>query len=202
MKRILLTILVFQSYLLVAQTNDVNQIKADFKSFNHAMQTLDFEHFLDMTYPPVFEIYDREVFKEAIKEALEGNEEIRVEIVEMDESDYIISEVFDMNSPTTKYAFISYPTRMKMTFAEQTFDAEMQEMMALMMETDIMKINFINSNTLLMDQKTLMIAINDSKTNRQWKYLNYDSEMEMSDLIPEKVIEDAIAFFQAYLNEN
>lgn len=202
MKRILLTILVFQSYFIVAQTNDDNQIMADFKSFNQAIQSLDFEHFLDMTYPPVFEIYDREVFKEALKEALGGNDEIKVEMIELDERDYSISQVFDLNSPITKYAFISYPTRMKMTFTDQVFDEEMQEMMALMMETDIMKINFISSNTLLMDQKTLMIAINDSKTNRQWKYLNYDSEMEMSNLLPEKVIEDAIAFFQAYLNQN
>jgi hypothetical protein len=201
MKHFFITLLVLQSLIVVGQ-NDTNRIKADFKAFTIAMEKLNFEHFMDMTYPPVFEIYDREEFKQSMQEAFEGNDEMRLEFVELSDTDAKLSQVFELSNPKTKYAFITYPTKMKMTFLNQSFDEDMKQMMIMMMQSEMMKIEFLNSNTLMMDQKSMMIAINDAKTKKKWKYLNYDTEMDMSDLIPEKIINDANNYYQAYLNGN
>lgn len=202
MKKIIFTLLFFQSIFTVAQSSDVNQIKADSKAFFKALETLDYEHFMEMTYPSVFEVYDKETFKASMKEAFQGNEEIRLEFVDLSDTEVSISRVYELDNPKTKYAFVTYPTKMKMIFHNQTFDESMQEMMKMMMETDLMKIEFLNNNTLLMNQKSMMIAVFDSKTNSKWKYLNFETEMDMDAFLPEKVIKDANNHFQAYLNGN
>lgn len=202
MKHLLVILLCVQSLFVVGQ-NDAKRITDDSRAFMQALESGDYEHFLDMTYPQVFEIYERGVFLETLKDAMEGNTELKMEFLNTPNTVFDISEIYILNEPKAKYAFVTYPISMKLTFLNESFDKEIQDMMKMMMETEFMEIDFLNENTLLMKQKSMMIAINDEKTNNKWKYLNYDpTEFEFYNILPEELVNKAKSYYEFYLSGN
>jgi hypothetical protein len=202
MKHIIIVFLFLQSLFLVGQ-NDAKSIADDSRAFMLAMEAGNYEYFLDIAYPGIFEVYEREVFLEVLKEAMEGNTEVKMEFLNTASTVFDISEIYSLKSPKTKYAFITYPTSMKLTFLNESFDEEMQEMMRMMMQTEYIKIEFLNENTLLVNQKSMLIAINDNKTKQTWKYVNFDpAEFDLLNILPVEMINKAKPHYKAYLSGN
>lgn len=162
------------SFAVTAQQKDKEQILKDSKSFLVALENKDYDHFLDLMYPTIFEFIDEKTFLELIKNVYEGNDGFKVEIIDSEKIKFNASEIFT-DIPDTKYAFVNYPTKMKMTFINDSFEGEEEKkMMANMMEMQGMKIEFIDGKTMLLEMQSMTIAINDKATNNQWKYLNHD----------------------------
>jgi len=196
----ILIILLFAQSLFVVGQNDTKNIADDSRAFMQALEEGNYKYFLDIAYPGIFEVYEREVFLEALKEAMEGNAEVKTELLNIENTVFDISEIYSLKRPKTKYAFVTYPTSMEVTFLNESFDEDMQEMMIMMMQTEYMKIEFLNENTLLMNQKSMLIAINDAKTNQTWKYINYDpAEFELLNILPVELINKAKSHYEAYL---
>lgn len=164
------------SFAVTAQQNDTEQILKDSKSFIAALENRDYNHFLDLMYPTIFEYINKETFLELIKGVYEGNNEYSVEITDVDKIKFTPSEIFT-ELPETKYAFVSYPLSMKMTFQNESFkDEEEKQMMKGLMEMQGMKVDFISDNSLKIEMHSMTIAINDKATGNTWKYLNHEED--------------------------
>jgi hypothetical protein len=202
MKHIIIVFLFVQSLFVLGQ-NDAKSIAEDSRAFMHALEEGNYEYFLDIAYPGIFEVYERDVFLEALKEAMEGNAEIKTELLNTESTVFDISEIYSLKRPKTKYAFVTYPTSMKVIFLNESFDEDMQEIMKIMMQTEYMKIEFLNENSILVNQKSMLIAINNNKTKQTWKYINYDpAEFELLNILPVELINKAKTHYKAYLSGN
>ncbi|SMC52910.1 hypothetical protein [Moheibacter sediminis] len=164
------------SFAVTAQQKDKEQILKDSKSFITALEKKDYNHFLDLMYPTIFEYVNKEKFLELIKSVYEGNDEYSIEIIDAEKIKFTASDVFT-DVPETKYAFVSYPLSMKMIFLDQSFkDEEEKKMMKGLMELQGMKVEFINDNTIKIEMQSMTIAINDKVTGNKWKYLNHEED--------------------------
>lgn len=175
MKKFITLIILLLSLNVIAQNTkkELNEIAT--KMFVD-MNNRDFDAIIDMTYPKVFELASKDQMKALFKSFFEGNSEFSVEIPHI-EPKFKVSEVFNKESDSISYAFISYDLRMKMTFKNQEFEEEQQKMMISMMSAKGMDVKFITKNTLDMNMlDRITVLIKDNYTNNKWAMLNYDPD--------------------------
>ena len=201
MKKILLAFLIFSFATLWSQKSDQSIIREDTSQFMTKFQNKDYDGILDMTHPAIFEKFDKETLKSLFQKMLEDNEEFQMEIIDTDKITFEISEV--MKTKDTKYAFVTHPMKMKMTFKNQKFDDSQKEMMVNMMEVQGMKTKFLNENFLEMSKQSMMIAMNDASTKNQWKYLNYDETNPLYvSVVPVEIMKKAKNYYADFLIKN
>ena len=164
-------------------------------------QNKDYDGILEMTHPAIFEKFDKETMKGLFQKMLEDNEEFQIEIIDTDKLTFEVSEVSKIRD--TKYAFVTHPIKMKMTFKNQKFDDSQKEMMVNMMEVQGMKTKFLNENSLEMSKQSMMIAMNDASTKNQWKYLNYDETNPLYvSVVPVEIMKKAKSYYADFLIKN
>lgn len=99
-----------------------------------------------------------------------------------------------------KYAFVTYPMKMKMTFLKEKFDAEKKTAMIGMMEVQGMKAKFLDDSTVEISKESMIVAINDKSTGNVWKYMNYDETNPFfASVIPVEVLKKAKEYYADFL---
>lgn len=152
----------------------------------------DYNALLDMTYPKLFEIVPKKAMLPVITSMLEGNEEYVIKMPN-ETPNYEISKVFNDSINNTEFAFLSYDLKMNMTFKNQEFDEETQEMMIKMMTVQGMDVTFISKNSLdAIIKNSMTVFIKDDSTAGDWYMMNYDGESPLTfQLLTTKIIEKA-----------
>lgn len=184
-----------------SQKSDQSVIKDDTSQFMIKFQKKDYDGILEMTHPAIFEKFDKKTLKGLFQKMLEDNEEFQIEIIDADKISFEVSEV--SKSKDTKYAFVTHPMKMKMTFKNQKFDDSQKEMMVNMMEVQGLKAKFLSENSLEMSKQSMMIAMNDASTKNQWKYLNYDETNPLYvSVVPVEIMKKAKSYYADFLIKN
>ncbi|SMC92843.1 hypothetical protein SAMN02787074_3861 [Chryseobacterium sp. YR221] len=150
---------------------------------------------LNMTHPAIFEKIDKKSMIDGFKKMFEKNDEFEIEMVDTDQTRFNVSDIFT-TTDNTKYAFSSYPMKMKMTFLKEKFDEDKKKMVLGMMEAQGMKAQFINDTTLEMSKQSMILALNDKTTSNTWKYLNYDEANPLYvSIVPVEVMKKAKEYY-------
>ena len=201
MRKILFILVLVLSNMLWSQKSDSEIINEDTKAFMTKFQNNDFDGILDMTHPAIFEKVDKKDLKALFQKMLEENEDFKMEIINQKDITFETSKVFVDGK--TKYAFITHPLNMKMTFKNQQFDESQKEMMLTMMAAQGLKAKFISENSLEINKQSMMIAMNDSATKNQWKYLNFDESNPMyASVVPAEIMKKAKSYYADFLIKN
>lgn len=198
MKKIIFLLLFIVSGAFFSQNSDQKTIKEDIKSFYTSFGQKNYDKILDLTYPALFEKFDKNILKQAFKMAFEGNEDIKMELLDVNsDSDYIVSEIYNSKeNEKQRYAFVSYPFQMKMAFVGKKFDEENKKMIISMMLVKGVNTEFLNDNTIKISKIGMAIAINDKVTNYIWKYINHDEENPIYvSIVPLEIIKNAKDYY-------
>lgn len=199
MKKLILAFTLLFSVVCFAQSAEQKKILEDAQSFMVSFEKKDYGKILEMSHPMLLEKFDREMLISAFKTILEGNEEFSIDIKKPAASSYSVSEIFQTKDGS-RYAFISFPMSMDMTFHNQSFDAEGKQMMINMMEVQGMKTRFIDDNSVNMQKLSLTIALNDKSTGNKWKYVNHDEDSPMYTMVmPVEIIKKAKSYYSDLL---
>lgn len=195
MKKLFFLFLFVLSGVLWAQSPDQKKILEDSQSFMSLFQKKDYDGMLNITHPAIFEKVDRAMLTDSFKKMFEKNDEFQLEMVDSDKSTFEVSDIFTTEE-NTKYAFTTYPMKMRMTFLKETFDEDKKQMMLGMMEAQGMKAKFLNDTTVEMSKESMILALNDKSTGNTWKYLNYDEANPLYvSIVPVEVMKKAKEYY-------
>lgn len=199
MKKLFLSFLLICSVFMMAQSADEKKILEDSQSFMTLLENKDYDRMLDMTHPGIFEKMDKNTLSNSFKAMLEGNDEFKIEIINADKNAFSVSQIFKTGDDV-KYAFVTYPMKMKMSFLKEKFDEDKKKMMLEMMEMQGMKAQFINDSALEMSKESMIIALNDKVTKGSWKYLNYDEANPLYvSVVPAEIMTKAKEYYADFL---
>lgn len=201
----LLICFLFLGINVFSQNNQKTQKHLDsltLKMFND-MNNRDYDAILEMTHPKVFEIAPKESLKTVFKSMFEGTEEFSIDIPKTI-PEYKISEVYNNEKDSLKYAFVSYDMNMNMTFHKQSFDDASKEMMIPMMEAKGIDVTFISENSMNMFMKNrITIMVKDNHTNNKWVMVNYDADSPLFyQIVPTSLLESAKEYNQNLMLES
>lgn len=189
--------IIFSSFFL-AQTSDQKKIFEDAVGFMKYTESKDYDKILDLTHPALFEKMDREIIKNSFKAIFEGNDDFSLQLLTKEAEGFEVSEVYKQGN--TKYAFVTHPTHIIMSFKNKISDPTHQKMMVDMMEAQGMKAKFINDSSIEMTKQSMMLALNDASTKNTWKYLNYDeSNYLYLSIVPEEIMKKAKSYYADFL---
>ncbi|MCQ9634593.1 hypothetical protein MP477_06450 [Chryseobacterium sp. WG23] len=195
MKKLIYIFLFLCSGFLWAQSADQKKILEDSRSFISLFQKKDYDGMVNMTHPAIFEKIDKQTMIDGFKKMFEKNDEFEIEMVDTDQTTFNVSDIFT-TADNTKYAFSSYPMKMKMTFLKEKFDDDKKKMVLGMMEAQGMEAKFINDTTLEMSKQSMILALNDKTTSNTWKYLNYDEANPLYvSIVPVEVMKKAKEYY-------
>lgn len=160
----------------------------------------DYDRILEMSHPMLLEKFDREFLISSFKTIFEENDEFSVTIKNVDPENFQVSEIFRTDDASSQYAFVSFPMDMDMKFKKQTFDEDSRKMMISMLEVQGMTAKFISDNTVNIKKLALTVALKDSSTANQWRYMNHDENNPMYvTVIPVEVIRKAKGYYSDLL---
>lgn len=198
MKKITLFLAFFLSVFILAQSDEQKKIYADATSFMKYIESGNFDAILDLTLPALFEKMDRAVVKQSFESLSEENDEFSMQILTNSLDGFEVSEIF--KDADTKYAFVTHPTHIKMTFKNREFGDEEKKMMINMMVAQGAKVVFTDKSTIEMTKDSMMIALNDKSTKNQWKYLNYDNTNPLYvSVVPVEIMKKAKEYYADFL---
>lgn len=199
MKKLLFAFLLVYSGFILAQNADQKKILEDSQSFMAMFQKRDYDGMLDLTHPGIFEKVDRKTMASTFKNILEGNDEFKIEIIDPDKNTFSVSDIFT-TTENTKYAFTTYPMKMKMTFLKEKLDDAKKNVVISMMAQQGMHAKFLDDSSLEMSNQAMIIALNDKVTGKTWKYLNYDEANPLYvSVVPVEVMKKAKEYYADFL---
>lgn len=201
MKKILLIIAcLVVGFTSVAQGSELDVLANDmFEKTNQR----DFDALIGMTYPAVFDLVPKDTMVTMFKSMFEGNDEMSIDLPEQ-KPEYTLTDTFKSEDSKTEYTFMNYDMEMSMTFKNQEFDKEGQEMMVNMMKVQGMDASFENPSKVNVNAPDrLVIFLKDEKTNGEWKMVNYDPNSPLFvQILPVEIIEKAKNHHQAIMLES
>lgn len=201
MKKILLIIAcLVVGFTSVAQGSELDVLANDmFEKTNQR----DFDALIGMTYPAVFDLVPKDTMVTMFKSMFEGNDEMSIDLPEQ-KPEYTLTDTFKSEDSKTEYTFMNYDMEMSMTFKNQEFDKEGQEMMVNMMKVQRMDASFENPSKVNVNAPDrLVIFLKDEKTNGEWKMVNYDPNSPLFvQILPVEIIEKAKNHHQAIMLES
>ncbi|CAH8282076.1 hypothetical protein EV196_11043 [Mariniflexile fucanivorans] len=162
----------------------------------------DFDALLQMTHPKVFEILPKEDMKNFLKSMFEGTEELSIDMPKIIPN-YKLSEIYNIEKDTLKFAFVSYDMNFKMTFNNQEFDDDAKEMMLPIMEAQGMEVEFLSNKTMsVLVKDSLTIILKDNNTNNEWVMANYNPDSPFFyQIMPSALMEKAKEYKQNLMLE-
>jgi len=188
------------SVFLNAQ-NDKDIILQDTKTIVQATLDKDYDKILDLTHPEAFNVVSRDMMKTSFTSLLEGNEEMKIELLKTQD---LVINVSDINktSDNTSYAFAAYPLEMKMIMSGAGFEKDQQEMMKNIFAMQGFEAEFLSENTVKLKKRSVSVAIKNKQTENKWRYLNCDETNYLyNSLIPEEIRTKAKEFQQDLKNK-
>ncbi|NRA92888.1 MAG: hypothetical protein HRU26_09445 [Psychroserpens sp.] len=184
----------------VAQVSELDVLANDmFEKTNQR----DFDALMDMTYPAVFDLVPKDMMVTMFKSMFEGTDDMSIDLPEQT-PEYTLTDTFKSEDSKTEYAFMNYDMEMSMTFKNQEFDKDGQEMMVNMMKVQGMDASFQNPSKVNVNAPDrLVIFLKDEKTNGEWKMVNYDPNSPLFvQILPVEIIEMAKSHHQAIMLES
>jgi hypothetical protein len=183
MKKIL-TLLLF-----VTISNSFSQTMESLKTATQKMYQssidMKFNDIMDLTYPKVFEIVDRETLSAAMQSMFDS-EMMRITLTDLKPT-FAYSEIKDVDGK--KFSVIRYRNGMKMAL-----EGETDEQMASMMEEGLKSTPQFDkvvydkaTNTFTVEGNAVMIAVADDTTKNQWTFVNYDDDKLFALIFDEKI---------------
>lgn len=201
MKTLLFFCSLFLSVTFYAQNSDQKQILSDSKALVEYMQMRDYDKMLDLTHPEMLKKFKKEDIVTLLKTTLEGNGLFKIELDAVPDSQIRVSEIFTSGNGG-RYAFVTYPISMKMTFAEQKFDAEQKNLMSSMMAAEGLEVTFLNDQSLLTKTTSLSVALKDKTTGNKWKYVNQNAKNPLYNSIVSAEIREKAAEYREIASKN
>lgn len=187
MKKLIFLFGLLFSVSFYAQNADQQSILKDAKSFVHLTKDKNYDAVLDLTYPLIFEKFKREDLAKVFKQMMDGADDFKIEFLLEEKDPFEVSEISKDNQGT-EYAFVTYPSRFQMKFLKEAFDKEGQNLMISVMELQGMKAQFVDDKTVLIQKQGMMVALKDKITKGTWKYLNFDEDNKLGEMLLSKEI--------------
>ncbi|GGI57427.1 hypothetical protein [Winogradskyella haliclonae] len=161
-----------------------------------------FEALLNMTYPKIYDMVPKETMKNMFVSMFEGTDEMSIDLPKLD-PEYTLSETFTDEDSKTDYAFLTYDMSMSMTFKQESFDKEGQDLMVKMFKVQGMDATFeTDSKVNVSAPNRMVIFLNNETSNNKWTMLNYDANSPIFvDLLPVGVIEKSKDYHQSIMLE-
>jgi hypothetical protein len=169
MKKITLFFFLFSIQFNFAQT--IQTIQTDFESMISFTRKNQIDKVIDMTYPRFVKVFGKEGLTGLANGMLTGMG---------------IKTIYEENPINLKMSKISKLKDGSICMGEYDnsmileFNDEKMVDFFVMGNSKEQKVEKINSKKIRMSGKAYLLAINDSYTNKTWKYLNYTSELAKS----------------------
>ncbi len=155
-------------------STDMGMLKAATEKMYTASYNLDLNTVMDLTYPKVFDIVDRETLLTAMKEMFQ-NETMTISF-NYPKADFAYSDITTIDNK--KFSIIRYKSSMKMTL-NQDFGPEGVQAMTdgLKSSGKFKTVNYdAKTNSLLVEGDAIMIGVSDASTKNLWTFVNYDDD--------------------------
>ncbi|WP_313808064.1 hypothetical protein [Flavobacterium sp.] len=172
MRILLLSIITLTSVLLNAQIP--KNLERDAKKVYDATYNMDFNTILDYTYPKIFDIVDRNTMYETLDKTFQ-NDEFSIRFVNPT-ANFKYSDIKTIGNQ--KFCLISYNNALRMKF-EEPLDEETVSIMTEAFQSSMKnyKITYEKErNGFLLEGPDMLIAISDSLTKNEWRFLNHDED--------------------------
>lgn len=140
----------------------------------NASYNMDFETILDLTYPKVFDIVNRETMLSSLDNLFQ-NKTMKVRFI-YPKVNFIYSDIKEIEGK--KFCVINYKNAMRITFDEKLN----QEKVAIFLKSmnEAKKYNTVQfeteRNSFFLEGNSILIAISDQFSKNQWTFLNHDSD--------------------------
>ncbi|MDI1256262.1 MAG: hypothetical protein PSV16_09175 [Flavobacterium sp.] len=166
-----------------AQSQTIENLKAETEKMYQATFAMDFDKIFSYTYPKLFETVPTDELKTIMEQAFD-NEYMKITLEKVNPA-FKYSPLKEVDGK--KLSLINYKTAMTMVF-KQSFDTD--EAQQSVVEA-IKASGKFSTVTLKKEQKAIyaemesvMIGISDTTTGNKWKFVNYDaSQAEMAKTI-------------------
>lgn len=149
-------------------------LKSNCKKLYDASYLMDFDAILDLTYPKLFDIIDRDSMYLVLEETFQ-NDTFRIRFVHPNPA-FTYSEIKEIGGK--KFCLIEYNNAMRMILENELSVDDIQEMeKSLKANMNHKKITHEKKrNAFYIEGKEIMIAVSDELTQNQWRFINHDPQ--------------------------
>jgi len=175
--------------LLITVSNGFCQTMESLKTQTQKMYKssidMKFNDIMDMTYPKVFEIVDRETLS-TMMESMFDNENMSIALTDMKPT-FTYSDIKEVDGK--KFSVINYRNGMKMTLKGDITDEMVGTMENGFKSTpQFDKVNYDKATkTFILEGPAVMIGVADATTKNEWTFVNYDNEQLFNMIFDEKI---------------
>lgn len=178
MKKNITFLILFISFYNYAQNIDALKVNAN-KVYDCTTKQ-DFNCILDLSYPKLFSIAPRETMLKVLESSFGGNPDFKIKMIIVDPN-FQFGEIKKIENKT--FCVIKHNNAMTMTFTEKIETPDMYiSLFKESMKTDDItfdeKTNSINIKLI-----STVVAVADSTTNNEWRFLNDDKSGKLFSLI-------------------
>lgn len=169
MKKTLLFLLLLTNITVFAQT--LETLKSDTEKMYEASYNMAFEDVVDFTYPKILETVTKEQMVETLNNAFE-NKNYRIRLV-YPKVTFTYSEIKKIDGKFL--CVITYTNALRMTFEEKLTKEKADAVMANFKSSEEYKTLKYEAerNSFFLEGKATMIAVADTETKNEWKFINY-----------------------------
>ena len=139
-----------------------------------ASYSMDFETILDLTYPKVFEIVNRETMLSSLDNLFQ-NKTMKVRFV-FPAVAFTYSDIKVIEDK--KFCVINYKNAMRITFDEKLTEDRVAIFLKSMNDTKkYTTVKFeTEKNSFFLEGNSILIAVSDERSKNSWTFINHDSD--------------------------
>jgi hypothetical protein len=169
-------LLFFLFILIISKTysQSLETLKIETVKMYDASYTMDFETILDLTYPKVFDIVNRESMLSSLDNLFQ-NKTMKVRFVHPTVT-FTYADIKEIEGK--KFCVINYKNAMRITFDEKLTQEKVAIFLKSMNETEkYTTVKFeTERNSFLLEGNSILIAVSDERSKNRWTFLNHDSD--------------------------
>ena len=200
MKKILLVLGVTFFTAISAQDENQMIIMNDAKESAALMESKDPSIFIKQIHPAAFDFMVKETLINSFMTQTEGTADYKLNILPGSPEQITVSDI--MEGKNGHYAIVNHPVNMEMTFYKK-FDEKYKAALTESFAAQGITPQFVSDDTLRLTKNSVVIAINDEKTEGEWRYLTYQPDSEMLNAIVDAdILRKAAAVSRASVNSD
>ncbi|AWI25903.1 hypothetical protein [Flavobacterium pallidum] len=183
MKKILALLLFLTVSIGFSQTLD--GLKTQTQKMYKSSLDMNFDTIMDLTYPKVFDIVDRETLSGMMK-AMFDNENMTITLNDIKPT-FTYSDIKEIDGK--KLSVIRYRNGMKMALKGEVTDEMVNAMQQGLKSTpQFDTVNYDKATkTFIIEGPSVMIGVADATTKNEWTFVNYDNEQLFNMIFDEKI---------------
>lgn len=180
----------FLFFFGITNAQSVENLRKGTTKMYDASYNMEFETILDLTYPKLFEMINRETMLTVLDQTFQ-NDLMRIRLVHPNTT-FNYSEIKNLEGK--KICVIRYPQAMRLIM-EAKLDDESLKNMEEGLNTNMKnkKIKYEKDrNAFYIEGNEIMIGIADETTQNEWRFINYDpNQLEMLHIVlGKKIVEE------------